>query len=98
MAHKAPPGAAWAPAPYEPADIAAVQALAKGEGTSDQQIRVLKWIVETVAGTYDQSFRPDSERDTAFAEGKRWVGNQIVKLSRVALSRIRGGDKFSEQG
>ena len=89
MASKPPTGAAWAPAPYEPADVGAIQALARGEAEPHQQIRALKWIVEAVCGTYDQSFRPESERETSFAEGRRFVGLQIVKLSKVDISKLR---------
>jgi len=79
MAETPPPGAPWLPAPYDPADILAVQALAQ-DGRHE---RALRWIVETVCRTYDLSFRPESERATAFAEGKRYVGLQIVKAIKL---------------
>lgn len=45
----------------------------------------LRWIIETAAGTYDMSFRagPDGERETTFAEGRRFVGNQIIKQLKL---------------
>ena len=86
---KPPPGAPWAPADYDIADVGALQAMAKGEARPDQQMRALKWIVETACRAYDQSFRPDSERDTAFAEGKRFVGLQIVKMTKLNAERLR---------
>ncbi len=89
MAKKPPPGAAWAPPVYDNTDIAAIQALSLGEAASHQQIRALKWIVEQVAGTYDQSYRPDSERDSAFAEGRRFVGLQLVKATKLNLQKLR---------
>ena len=89
MLRKPPPGAAWAPPPYELADIGAIQALAKGEANEAQQVRALKWIVETACGTYDLSFRPDSERDTAFAEGRRFVGLTIVKATMMNTQLLR---------
>ena len=85
MTRKPPAGAAWAPPRYESADIGAVQALARGEADSYQQTRALTWIVETVCGTYDLSFRPDSERETAFAEGRRFVGLNIVKATKLRV-------------
>ena len=85
MARKPPPGAAWTPAPYEPADIAAIQALARGDAEPHQQTRALRWIVETISATYDQSFRPDSERESAFAEGRRFVGLTLVKATKLRV-------------
>lgn len=69
----------WFPAPYEDADTYALKAVAKGEATDVQQRRAMNWIINTLCGTYDLSYRPDSDRDTVFAEGKRHVGMQIVK-------------------
>lgn len=89
MPKRAPPGAAWAPAPYDIKDIAAVQAMARGEADAAQQARALKWIIEVVAGTYDQSYRPDSERDTAFAEGRRFVGLSLVKATKLNTQHLR---------
>ncbi len=68
-----------------------MQALATGEASPEQQKRALRWIVENAAGTYDMSYRPGAEngrRDTDFAEGKRHVGNQIVKLLKVSLAAM----------
>lgn len=89
MAKKPPPGAAWAPAHYGLRQIAAIQALAKGEATADQQTHALDWLVHEVCKTYDQSFRPDSERETAFAEGKRYVGLTIVKATKLNTANLR---------
>lgn len=82
----------WAPAPYDPADVAAIQALGRGDATEDQQQRALRYIIEVVAGTYDQSFWPGGEegrRDSDFAEGKRHVGNTLVKMTKLNLSKMR---------
>lgn len=68
-----------APAEYSVADVSAFQALERGEATSDQQRRVLEWLM-AATGTFDLSYRPESDRDTAFAEGKRFVGLQVRKL------------------
>jgi hypothetical protein len=75
----------WRPAPYEEADVYAIKALAAGVANEGQQQRALGWIVNTLCGTYDLSYRPDSDRNTAFAEGKRHVGNQLVKLTKIIL-------------
>lgn len=83
--------APWLPPKYDLADIGALQALAKGEAPPDAQQRALKWIIEKAAGTYEPSYRPgeEGERDTAFAEGRRHVGLQIVKLLKLNLQAMR---------
>jgi hypothetical protein len=73
-------------------DAAAIQALARGEATPDQQRRGLDWIILFAAATYDMSFRPDGlggERATAFAEGRRFVGNEIVRLTKTKVSKLK---------
>jgi hypothetical protein len=80
----------WHPAPYdELADVSAMQALARGEANDQQQRRALKWIIESAAMTYDQSFTPGQADVTAFIEGRRSVGNQIVKLLKLDLAAMR---------
>jgi len=84
--------APWLPPSYEDADIVAIQALAKGTANGEQQRRALAWIIERAAGTYDMSYRPggeDGARDTIFAEGRRFVGNQVVKMTKLKLGQPR---------
>ena len=76
------------PAAYEVADVAAIQALIRGEADSEQQQRGLKWIIERSAGTYDHHYY-EHERHTAFALGRAFVGQQIVKLTRLNLHSLR---------
>jgi hypothetical protein len=79
----------WLPSAWELADATAIQALAQGTAEPEQQIRALRYIVEGLCRTYDLSYRPDSERNTIFAEGKRFVGLQIVTITKTNLSRMR---------
>lgn len=79
-------GEPWKPAPYEDADVAAFKALASGVANDGQQKRALAWLIHQAARTYDVSYRPESDRDTAFAEGSRWVGLQVVKLINMPAS------------
>lgn len=76
-------------AEWKKADVAAIQALVAGKATEDQQQRALKWIVENAAQTYDRSFVPGSADQTAFLEGRRDVGRQIVKLTKLKLGAIQ---------
>lgn len=89
----------WKPVAYDVADAAALQALSEGRATPEQQIRALKWIVEIASGTYDLSFRPGStgDRDTAFAEGRRFVGMSCVKLTKLNLAALRSQDAHPNQ-
>lgn len=82
----------WKPPKWELADAGALQALERGDADEHAQRRALKFIVETVCATYDMSYRPDSPSDTAFAEGKRYVGLQIVKCIRMNLSKLRSNE------
>lgn len=88
---KEKPNGPWAPVDYETADAAAIQALDRGDATPEQQRRALKWLIEKACGTYDLSYRPgeDGRRDTDFAEGKRFVGSQVVKMLKLNLSLLR---------
>lgn len=83
------------PPAWDLADASAIQALHRGEATPDQQQRALKWIIESAAGTYDMPYRPggdDGNRDTLFALGKQFVGQQVVKLLKLNLSALRRND------
>jgi hypothetical protein len=82
----------WHPAPYDEAVTGALKALQSGTANAAQQQRALKWIIEPLCGTYDLSYRPgeDGERDTAFAEGKRFVGQQIVKQLKLTTPERKG--------
>lgn len=80
--------APWKPPAYEPADASAFQALARGEANQEQQTRALKWLIERAAATYELSYSPRSDRDTAFAEGRRFVGLQVVKMLKLNVSEL----------
>ena len=81
----------WLPARYEPHDVVAFQALARGTANGEQQKRCLAWIIEQAADTYGMSFRPggaEGDRDTVFAEGRRFVGNQVVKMLKLKPGQL----------
>lgn len=76
--------------------IYAVQSLATGTATEHQQKLALDWIITEACATYDQSYRPgvNGDRDTCFAEGRRFVGNQIIRLTKLDPKK---GQKKQEQ-
>lgn len=86
----------WKPPHYEIEDAGAIQALLRGEAMPHQQKRALAYIIESLCSTYDMSYRPSGDRDTCFAEGKRFVGSQLVKLTKLNLAAMKAAP--SEQG
>lgn len=88
----------WKPPDWDVADAGALQALLRGDASPEQQKRALEFVIKTLSGYYEISFRPgpDGDRVTAFAEGKRFVGQQIVKLIHLNLGAFKG--KPTEQG
>lgn len=62
----------------------AIRALHEGKASEAQQVLAFNWIVLECARVGDMSYRAggqDGARATDFAEGKRFVGNQILKLA-----------------
>ncbi len=77
-----------APAHYTLADVAAVQALCRGEATDYQQKRVVEWLLYCAAGVHEHHFYP-SDRETAFSLGRKFVGDQFQKASKIDLALLR---------
>lgn len=77
------------PTPWTIEDAGALQALANGNALPHQQVNAMRFIIEQLSGYYEISFRAgaDGDRLTAFSEGKRHVGQQIVKLTRINLGK-----------
>ena len=84
--------APWMPVKYVKADVAALHAVRRGEANASQQLRAMEFILEIICDRHGMSFRPggaEGARETDFAEGRRFVGNQIVKLTNLPLSKIK---------
>lgn len=69
--------------------VAAAQALQRGDASPEQQKQFMNWLVNTAAGTYNQSYQETGDRDTTFAEGRRFVGLAVVKLLHLSLNALR---------
>jgi len=67
----------------------AIKGVASGTANAEQQKAAMKWIVEDLCRTYDLSYRPNSDRDTAFAEGKRSVGLVLVEEININPAYLR---------
>lgn len=79
--------------PWDVPVAAAAQALQRGDATPEQQKMFLKWLVHTAAGTYEVTFHPESDRASAFAEGRRFVGTQCTKLLAISTASFVGRAK-----
>ena len=82
----------WMPIPTEDFVAGCIQALERGDATDDQQREALRWIINVACATYEYSYCPGGEegrRDSDHHEGRRFVGLQIVKHLKVALSKLR---------
>lgn len=79
----------WHPTPYDTREAAAFQALQAGKANDYQQQLALKWLIEKCCGTYETQYFADNPRNTDFALGKRWVGQQLVKLLNLKLGLIK---------
>lgn len=94
MTAKLPPKSALASPEWELADASAIKACFAGTATAEQQIRVMDVIVRDLCRVYDMPYRPDKEggdRDTAFACGRMFVGQEILKLRSINLDKLRRG-------
>ena len=74
--------------PADDVDGYAIQALAKGEASEDQQRRAFSCIVKELCGTYDMTFDPESPRMSDFNEGKRAVGRSLVGLLTLNIGMV----------
>ena len=76
------------PAAFDEHDAVAIQALAAGKATAEQQRRALKWILEGACALPIWAYCKD-ERETNLALGRQFVGQQIVGVMNVKVSILR---------
>jgi hypothetical protein len=76
------------PAKYDDAIINAVKALLTYTANEGQQKTAVDWLIHQVCGYYDLSFHPEDPRMTDFAEGKRYVAAQLIKMTK-----LKGGNQ-----
>jgi hypothetical protein len=73
-------------APLDRSVAASIKALARGEAAPEQQSMALNWIISEASGTYESVYFPESVRQSDFASGKRFVGNQIVGIINMPMT------------
>lgn len=75
---------AHAPVEYDKETLHAVMAVREGNASAGQQRRAMQWIEYVVCDVEGMSYHEQNEggeRATSFHEGRRFVGNQIRKMS-----------------
>lgn len=87
--------------PYPWADnipvVLAMKAMKEGKASGPQQQMVMQALL-SVTGYHDMSYRPDNTHDTAFAEGKRFVGSQILKMVNMSNDAIEEAKRRKAKG
>jgi len=78
---------------YKPIDltgkrsiVVAAQCVAAGQATEGQQQQFMRFLIEDLGMQNYMSFSPESERETCFGEGRRFVANQLVKMIKLNVS------------
>lgn len=82
---------AYEPVVIKPEVASAIQALERGDCPEHLQKIALKFIIEDASATHDQSYFGNSD-DTIFREGRRFVGNTVVKCLKLDPSKLRSED------
>ena len=76
-------------------DVRLIQAVASGTASPEMQRDAFRWIIEVGAATYDMPYRPGTEgqRDTDFACGKAFVGQTLVRMTKILLKSFNQPQK-----
>lgn len=94
----------WHPADYDIPDVRAVQHLFTLAMTDQLVDRALRWIIESCCQTYDNgtagslAANDPHGRISAFVDGRRFAGQQIVKLAKLKISAIDPDAPQNEEG
>lgn len=79
MSHK-PDSVALDVAKLDVREIRAIKSLAVGEASADQQMLALEVIVKKLSRAFDLGYLPGSFDESAFLNGRMFVGMQITKV------------------
>lgn len=71
---------------YTEAEIQALRRVWDGTADAAQQRLALDYWIRA-CGTHDIEFRPDSERLSSFAAGKRFMGTNLVWMLKTAVTK-----------
>ncbi len=84
----------WAPPDLGLAEVAALQAVAKGVASPDQQQRAMRVMVEKICRRYEMPYCPGvgGERDTSFALGRMSAGSTLTSFLNAPLKNFKDPD------
>lgn len=68
-----------------PDEIQAVKSLWRGNASEYQQRLALAVIIEKFSKTHDLPFVPDSFSETAFMNGRSFVGKKLLKIIHMRI-------------
>lgn len=74
-------------------EIRAIKALHAGEATPHQQGLALAVIVNNLSRAQDLLYIPDSFDETAFMNGRAYVGQKILKIINVPTAKLLKKDE-----
>lgn len=69
-------------------EVVAIQALHRGEATAYQQKLALKVIVNDFCRAHDALYIPGSFDQTAFLNGRAFVGQRILKFINIPVGKL----------
>lgn len=69
-------------------EAAAIKALHVGEGSPRQQKLALAYIVNKASRSHDLLYIPGKPEDTAFLNGRAFVGQKILKMVKVPIGQL----------
>ena len=72
------------PAAFDESIVAAMQAISTGTATAWQQKKALEWIINNASMAHVLPYR-ENDRDTSFACGRSFVGQQIIGVLRLNM-------------
>jgi hypothetical protein len=84
-----PPDHPWEPVLFTEPVVHTLKAWGRGEASAEQQALLLNWIVYSLSGLHHASYSPRSDRDTAFAEGKRHVGLELMRVLKAPVDLLK---------
>lgn len=77
------------PAAFGVLEAASIKAVYAGTASEHQQRVALEWIIKQAANIGGQSFRTGDSHATAFGEGRRFVGAQIMSLLSLNIDQLK---------
>lgn len=78
----------WVPTVPTKSEVFAVKAVLSHKADEEQQ-RIFVQFLNRLTGIADLECRPDSERASVFAGGKRFVGMQVHKVGNLSSEYVK---------